>query len=665
LKSFRSPAVLLIFIIIASSAVSVSLTTPVRADGDSGGIQVKREVTIPVNVIFVGIDPATVDLSYMKWNFNVPTRTIQEILYPAPHPSGVVYNVQFSFKFAPDSYKDQLIQYLDSIGVEKEAANPWFYYYAQTAGGYITSNAYYTFKYTAYDANSVEDWIYANQKELGGFQDNAWTLMFLNLPELPSFDFQSYKAFLSDFRTSPPDGTAHYYSVSYKDQDLGYRLRFRDFMTAWGNIHRFWFADLSAGPSFWSDYEDLPLQVALEDNKIDINTSFGRTWFTEYLSDYIWQATWNFVTPDLIYAPMYSQKYVFDVQIFDGRTAQEKGQVDIKSTVNAQTIKNAFEDLTPYSQIEVNLSIEDLTKYPHLRQIISDNYKYTDSFTFGINAQPLEYGIVDARPIYKYLQDNFQKFEPNFRRDGIEYHVPVFAFAFSENTLFTFTYKWIIADAETSVKSLLGVALGDLALVSLSQNQFERGNYVSPLQPNKGYGFTETIIHEAGHMLGLAHPHEFGPIGDFSLGAMGYFTWDYVFGQSDKDAVRRAHADEIITDVQSKLDQLADSNAQSGDVQEIRNQLNDADAQYSEMNYSAALESALKAEGMAKAVMAGSTILPGGLILPQSTAAIVYVVIGLAVGLVFGVIAVWLILKRGPSKVAVRRGRRLTSGRRR
>lgn len=626
----REPIVFLIIAVVMLAIVpNQALVESVYAQS-----QPQRLVSIPVKVVFVGIDPTTVDVSYIKWPGNLPTTTFAQVLQPPPggNLTGIVYNVSYTFTFANSDFKTKLVSYLQSIQEIKNETNPWFYYYTLEPSGYVSASNFYSLKAVTYDANKVEDWIYSNQQDLGGFRSNGWTLMFMYLPELPSYSFKDYRDFLIYQRTAPPNGTAHYYSVQYQDSDLGYRLRYRDFMTGWGGVHRFWFDDFSAGPTFWTWPEDLPLQIALEDNHIDLRSAYGRTWFTQYVADYIGQATWNFVTPFFVYAPTYSEKYNFDVHVFDNRTSEERQAVDIHSTTDPDKIKSAFQDLLPYSSIDVSLKLEDLSKYPELGDVIRRNYKYTDSFTFGVSGQPLQYGIVDARPVYKYLLDNFRIFEPNFHRDRSEFTVPVFAFAFSNDTLFTFSYKWMISKPESQMKALLGVALGDLALVSMSQQEFQRGNYVSPIQPGKGEGFTQAIIHESGHMLGLQHPHNFGPVGDFTLSVMGYYTYDYVFGEIDKDALQRVHVDQIYLEVESMLQQLSPKNPIS--ALSIQNQLNSVDARYSQMDYVHALSLVLNAEAAARSALASATIIT---VLPA---------IYITVGVVLGFVAAWILLKR-------------------
>ncbi len=635
---------LLVFVPTQGYAVTYPLD---GIEGSIGPANGSRVVSIPVKVVFVGIDPATVDLSYSKWNVNIPSTIYGQVLSPQPYLTGVVYKIGYSYTFASAAYEAKLVSYLHSIEVVKGAVNPWFYYYVQDpSSGYI-SERFHSMSYVVYDANRVENWIYSNQQDLGGFPSNGWTLMFMNLTELPSYNFQNYKDFLNSQRYGSPNGTAHYFGVSYRDADLGYQLRNRDFMSGWGGVHRLWFNDFSAGPSFQSSPEELPLQIALQDNNYDLHSQYGKLWLTEYLADYVSQATLNLITPALLYEPVYSQKYSFDVHIFDNRTSAEKAGVDIRSTVTPSVITEAFEELLPSSKVNVTVSFEDLSKYPSLQAMIHSSYKYADSFTMGVEfAEPQQYGVVDARPIYKYFQDNINVFEPNFRRDRSEFTVPVFAFAFSNTTTLVVTDKWIIAP-------IGGIALGDVAFVSFSQNEFIRGNLITPRQPNKGLGFTHDVIHEAGHMLGLPHPFDFGAVGNFILTPMSYYTWDYSFGQEDRDSLRRAHVDSIYLGVQSTINQLA---LRGADVSSIGNQLKDVDAKYNQMDYEAALQSVLQAESIANHMMnstsQGLVQVPGG----TST-----LVLAASVGLVAGFVVALLVLRRGGFTFGTRARRRRRS----
>jgi hypothetical protein len=172
--------------------------------------------------------------------------------------------------------------------------------------------------------------------------------------------------------------------------------------------------------------------------------------------------------------------------------------------------------------------------------------------------------------------------------------IPVFAFALSGETYFTYAYKWDIGKVDWETGMLLGVALRECVFVSLNQWEFTRGEQVDPRQPGKGDGFTQTIIHEVGHEFGLMHPHQYGNIGDFVYSAMGYFTEDYEFGVVDKDALQRAHAYQITMKAERLLNQMGLSLVSVGAF-EARNKLTEAYSALAKMQYASAIQPAIEA----------------------------------------------------------------------
>jgi hypothetical protein len=638
-----------------SSLTALVLVTVIilGAPGTANAITatVGRSVDIPIKVVLIGVDQTLIDPSYLSWSGdskNLPSSIVNVDLISG-NTTGVVFHPKYDVSFAPNGFRQAFVTYLQSIEKQVNGTNPWFgqYQLDKENPDYVVSVPL-AIPYVVYDANSVEDWLWNHAQDVGGYPQNGWTIILANLPELPSATWKDIQAFKGSNGAVLPKSKPHYYGVSHTDIDLGYRSRYRDFMNAWGGHHRMWFADVSAGPVFNSEWTDLPLQVVLGDNNIDLKTDFGKNWLTEYVGDYIWEATYNFVAPNFVYYPQYAPKYEIDVFVLDDRTQAEKQAVPIQNTVNKDAMLSAWQDLVPYSNVAVNLSIQDVPA--PLQEVIKSSYKYTDSWIMGSQfGQPERYGVVDLRPVYKYVMDNFGALAPNARHaHGDAYGtfdrnivhdtmtIPVFAFAFSNETYFTYTYKWFIGDTDWETGALLGIALPEAAFVSFNQWVFTRGDQVEPPQANKGQGFTQTIIHEVGHEFGLMHPHQYGDIGDFIYSPMGYFTDDYKFGQIDKDAIQRAHADELDIDAQN----LLASSGSSDLVSQVRSKLAEADLVYSKMDYAGAVQTLLAAHQLAEqaAAQQGGTA--------QITSyTIVYLVAGIVVGLIAG-IAIAMFLKR-------------------
>jgi hypothetical protein len=561
-----------------------------------------RSVSLPVKVVLIGFNEQQVDTTYLSWSGydkNLPS-SITNVALESGNSTGVVFRPKYSFSFASSSLKESLVSYLGTIGRKVHGKNPWFGQYQidkQNKGYYVSVPI--AIDYVVYDANSVEDWLWAHGQDIGGYPEDGWTIIIVNLPELPSVSWADVQTFKRSNGDQLPKSMPHYYGISHTDVDLGYKSRYRDFMNAWGGHHRLWFIDLSAGPVFNSEWEDLPLQVVLGDNKLDVSSTFGKKWITEYLADYIWQATLNFIAPQFVYYPQYSPNYQIDVFILDDRDPAEKGIIPIQGTVNKDMVASAFRDLVPYSTVTVNLSFPKVTQQLH--ELIRSHYKYTDSWIQGnIFASPERYGVVDLRPIYQYMLENMASFDPKAHMGPDTITIPVFAFALSGETYFTYTYKWSIGKTDWETGALLGIALKECVFISYNQWEFTRGDQVDPPQPGKGEGFTQTIIHEVGHEFGLMHPHEYGDIGDFIFSPMGYFTDDYKFGQIDKDAIQRAHVDQVYMVTQLFLAEAGGNPEVTGLVSQARDKLAEVDSAYSRMEYGNAFEPALEAYSLAK-----------------------------------------------------------------
>jgi hypothetical protein len=612
----------------------------------------QRAAIIPIKIILVGLDG--VDSNYLAWSAsssgNLPVQ-IPNSVFASGNNTGEVFYPQYTVVKASSGFKQSLVGYLNSIQRSVSGSNPWFHQYNQDKknADYCTTDPV-TVNYVVYDANSVEEWLWTHSQDLGGFTPNGWTIVVSYLPELPSLTIKDYKAFQSTNGRTLPTSQPHYYGISRVDSDLGYRPRYRDFMDAWGGQKgRMWFVDLSAGPVWNSRWDDLPLQIALGDNNIDLTSAFGKQWLTEYVSDYAWQATDNFIAPQFVYYPTYRPNYQVDVFILDDRNAVEKSAIPIQRTVDKGPIVAALQDLVPYSKVSVNINFPDISST--LDQTLKASYKFEDSWTMGTDfCAPERYGVEDVRPAYKYVMDHLGDFEQKPYLSGGTMTIPVFAFAFSGETYFTYSYKWYLGKTNYENGALLGIAMDQAVLISYNQYEFTYGDHVTPAQSGKGEGFTETIIHEVGHEFGLMHPHQFGDIGDFIFSAMGYFTNDYKFGQIDKDAIQRAHVDQLYFATQKMLAQVPSSSAS-----QIQAQLAEVDSAYSKMDYVGAMQKVLPAyQSAQRLVPTGSTTgeqtqesaTTPQAVTPTSGDTTLYLAGGIVVGLVVGLAVAMLITKR-------------------
>lgn len=580
-------------------------------------------------MVLIGFDSHTIDQDYLTWRGNTVRNSVNNVLSTG-NITGVSYDLTYEFVYASTEFQDALVSYLTSIQQKKLIYNPWF--------RSVVTNYFYP-------AEKVEDWFVVNNASYGGFPKSGYTFVLANLTSLPSITEPQLES------DNPMGATPHYYSMKYVDKDLDYQIRYRDFSVAWGGRNRLWFLDMAAGPEFWTwtsseAVPHLPMQVAIDLYRLDVHTAYGKQWLTQYVSDYIYDAVLNLAIPVFTYQPLYSQTYRIVVNVIDNRTRNERTAVPIDLTIHPELIKEAFHELLPYSQIQVETHFITAGDNPDLQAVITEN-------TITPPADLALGRYVDTRPIYRYLQEHMSEFTGTVRRDSGEVTVPVFAFAFTAGIYFGYTYKWYVASLKIDEGNFLGISLGDMALIGMSQNDFKRGSNVSPPQPGKGIGFTQSIIHEAGHSLGLMHPHQFGYLEDFEASAMSYWAWEYKFSQFDKDAVNRAHADQLINSaigtlgqVQSVLNGRIALGSAGDQLASARTLVDKALEKYDVMQYDLAVEIAARAAQTASNALALALAAPTWLVMVLGS---------LILGIVTGSLLIFMALRKYAENSARRR----------
>jgi len=606
-----------------------------------------KTVPLTVKVVLVGIDRAWIDTNLLVWNELIPLDQYQSVQV-TDAATGVLFKLTYDVVFATQYFRDKYVQFLRSVEISRKFKNPWYRYstWNETRQDYDYTT--HDCSNVLYDAMKVEEWLYQNRDDYGGFPTNGWTFLITYLPELPSISWSQEREWRQKTR-GPPNGSPHYYSISVTDPDGGYKYRETEFMKGWGGKYRLVFVDLSSGPARWTGWTDMPLQWALEDFGITLGSTFGRSWLTNYVTSYVWEAVRNFAVPNFCYDPPLTDEYELVVHFLDHRTSEEKSKVKLENRVNKDTIKAAYEDLCPHVKSTVNLNFGSTSDFEGLAQIIEDSrlkaesYYYSYTWTKG---RKLDY--INMDPVYKYLQNNIGKFVKDLRRDRNKVTIPVFVFVFSSSICFYSQWKHYISYYDRLTDTFGGVALGDYVMIGVNQNSLTVGDRDSPKQPGKGIGFTALVIHEVGHMVGLMHPHSYAWWGDFALGAMSYFTNDVVFSQHDKDALRRNHVDKLMIEAGQQLGEakiVLGTRVKSTDAESLvakaEQSLRTAESDYAKMQYAEAFSKVKDALTMSKAALEKAntlTELSGELertkaLLP--VVLIVGIVIGAGVGFVF------------------------------
>ncbi|MBS7626660.1 hypothetical protein KEJ51_06455 [Candidatus Bathyarchaeota archaeon] len=475
------------------------------------------------------------------------------------------YYLNYEITFASKDFENSFVEYLKSIGISENLNNPFF--------KANTTNLFYS-------ADLVEAWLGKHISELNSTH-NVYTLLLANLTgHVPSVTSKQYDAYLNK---SISELTPHYYNVTYVDYDLGMKVK-RRWMTSWGGRGRLYYIDLSAGPS--NITRQFPLQWAVKSNNIDLGSTYGIKWLTQFLSDCIYGAVEGLFTPDFIYPPRLSKKYLVDILVIDNRTDLKTPQIDM--TLNRSIIKSELERLLPFAEVRVNTRFMNVTESPELTSLVINS----KSPTRRRNAT-----VVDLRPIYYWLSENGEGHAKDFFNKTVDIlNIPVMAFIFTGEYQFGFTFK---EDVEYMCpQSIWGVALGDLVLVSHSSRDLVRGNFTEPKQPKKGFGLTHTILHEVGHMLGLVHPFRVDPTQDFVASVMAYYPYEYRFSQFDVDALIRGYVDLLIMGSTAEIEECGVNPLTYWLSSSAKKRLEDAERYYENMNYMEALIASMEAKNL-------------------------------------------------------------------
>jgi len=599
----------------------MSLVIPTgMADQNNTVVVTKREATIAVKVVFLGVDRSSVDLDYLDWN-NPQTR-YQLTVLPGIS-TDTTYSIKYDVTFASPQFLQEFSTYLKSVGKSEQRTNVlWNETYFTILGSYFLNYTHYPVSAinTYYPADAAEKWLFDHAEDYDGLATPGYTLIIADLSsQLPSVTPNQFKTLSTD---QPGTITPHFYNKTFTDHDLGIQLN-RRYMTAWGGHGRLFFIDLSAGPG--SAAEQLPVQLAAWFNNIQKGEAYSSSWLTQYVADYIYGAVYNVFVPDFLYPLNYAENYRVKTFIIDDRTNNEPS---IQSTIDANEIRTQLSSLLPFASVEVELQFSRLSENAGLSKMITTATSPSLAGT---------YPIVDARLVYDWLSQSGQGHIKDFTtitRNSRTYDIPVFVFALDRNYTFGFTYKELVADEADFDRTIWGVSLYDLVLVSHSADDLRRGDLVSPSQPGLGFGFTNTIIHEVGHMLGLMHPFHtsYDPTENFVSSVMAYYPYEDEFSQFDKDALMRGYADLFIRDTIALLKSTNFVFVNAADINAANSRLGDAEKSYSEMDYADAVRSAQLAYTSAvRAQLLGGG---GGGQLTQADLAISAGVLGFIIGAV-------------------------------
>jgi hypothetical protein len=525
---------------LAFPVVRASAPAPMLTTLSPGGFH-DLSHDVNVNIVFLGyemgggpqnVDPGTV-LAGLP-NISRPIHRYPDF-YGLRQYLGLTYNYQYNVVFTDGAYENDFFGYLSSIAVPQPRTIYQDAYNAQTGRAVAVGANHWI------DAPSVEQWLADNPPT--GVDTTDYTIVFVNW--YGRADFKNHV----------------YVKVDEPDPDTGYNfglIRQSRKIIAWGgssaddpesglgSLHRIWFHDLSAGPELWTNNWNINAKDVNGNGVLDYRLppvwEYGNASAAIYrpfddLSGDLAKVA-RYVAIDLLFtsSPLYKpaisppelpSAVQVDIHLYQG----EPG-FDGTSVLDTAYVKSKLTALQPLNTTTTEVSDQSLRG-----RALSVYQCFVTYFTgpgplgqscFGSKL----FGIAFA-DLFLYHNDKINQF---IEGDG-DYEVPVFLYDVTD-------------------------ALAPGNVLGFADDNWRDGTqsyvfgFLTPTLRTLGYGFSNTVIHEVGHHVGMSHPHDgydyeddvdyfasdafyFVNAGDESNTVMSYTDLNYDFGQFDRDNMNR------------------------------------------------------------------------------------------------------------------------------
>lgn len=479
---------------------------------------------LTVNVVFVGFDPLWIDqTAFMNAQLDEYSAVVRSRLwYGVVEPLGLDFSFNYNIQFAPPAFAEALFAYIQTVSTPGSLYNRQVWYNAlspeERNGFTISDPNYYV------NAPDVESWLESNAPSyVSGINPvSQYTIFFINLHDYSSGFAHSYQ-----FVDEPDPDTGAVFGAYPSRQ-----------MTGWGGqFGRTWFLDLSSGPDrflFASQTQTYSSAVRpiwefspYGGYRNDLTTRLAK--ITRFVGvDLLF--TPSPLYPTYLQPPVLPEDIQFDVNMFE----------NISSYVGADwfdpnVVVDSYEDFEPYLDFSVSFQDRQLMDYPILNNVFV-NFASGNPYSIFGKRSPYWQAASGGIDFHLYYKDQLFRFLTAAEGSQADYSIPLFEYAVDDNAM--------------GVQFGLG-GFADDNWLDGTQEYVEIFN--TPYWAAVGYGYTLTTIHEAGHHVGLSHPHDgydptygevaylgqFAWAGDNSYTVMNYHDVTYHFGKFNKDSMYR------------------------------------------------------------------------------------------------------------------------------
>jgi hypothetical protein len=497
---------------------------------------VKQE--IPINIVFVGYEKGTGDQDINQADFvkGLPTNyrpvARADWYYGRTKPMPMEYTYKYNLVYADTEFEDAFFGYLEDIGTETDITFFQELYNDQNAASEtITDNL-------TIDAPKTEHWLAKNAPLALGVDTKQYTVFLINWSSRSDFRPHVY----SKIGEPDPDTDFDFGKLDSRKIIAWGGTAPDDEETGSGNLARIWFYDLSAGPEAWTGNYDLDNADLTGDGVLDYRMppvwEYGNTTgyrkFDDLSGDLAkvtrYVAIQMLFTPSPIYDPAISAPKLpgsinLDLNVYNYDDAGS----DANDFLDLPYLLDEVQELQPYIKFTIDSEDVKFTK----RAL--DVYNCASTFVFPPEFWESCYGKRIGFPLadlYLYHSDKIL----DFLEGDDDYELPTFIYNLSDTQIVPFL--GLADDNWTEPTQSFLYCLG------------------APFIRDIGYGFTATTIHEAGHHLGVPHPHDghdwetdseyyvdgaflFAASGDEVNSMMSYIDLNWDFSQFDRDNMDR------------------------------------------------------------------------------------------------------------------------------
>jgi hypothetical protein len=518
----RAALVVALITAIVATTGNAAVAAPTYTFLHPGG-QPRLVENVPVNVVFLGYEPAQVARGAYTAGL---ARTYEPVvrsrlLYGVTEKLGITYTYDYRISYSSRSYEDQFFRQLGKLAKPAPLTEYQQAYNEQTNKTREITNNHYI------DAPSVEKWLAFHPPS--GVDTRRNTIYFINWYGRTDFTFHVYT------KTDEPDpDTGTNFGVVHDSRKV----------IAWGGTtaddeedglgatRRVWFHDLSAGPESWTSNYDITHADVDGDDVADYRMppiweyQAGGYRSPAALAGDLTKIT-RYVALNLLMttSPLYPAELP---------TAEPPKSINIDS--------NTYEGWpgvdASAKYIKPKLVVQELSELRWRNKLDFDNQDLpydakAEQCYVGVLTDTSCYpetGLPGWANLYLYNWKNLERTKDDAGR--VDYEVPVFNYAVAEGVG---SPALGFADDDWTTGTQTGVFC-----------------FISPEIVARGYGLTATQIHEVGHHLGMPHPHDgydsetgvdYGPegstffawSGDETNSMMSYIDLNWDFSQFDRD----------------------------------------------------------------------------------------------------------------------------------